>query len=219
ELIPVVLLEIPIEVLQQAVVNQTAYLRQSHHVRRIGSRQSEQCVLRDNRELILANVPLHVRILAGELLREVDYVGEPRLEVALHRHWLRAAGRLERGRGRRRGTRSERGGRALPRPGGHGECREATYRQEDSHLPHRCTPMSRITPVSRHPRCPRRYSRPALLLAVSIVSLRITPFSCVDRHPDLYGNRFPSLYWRPLSMSREALVTAASVLGRRAAAV
>src|SRR6185437_10631599 len=172
ELIPVVLLEIPIEVLQQAVVNQTAYLRQSHQVRRIGSRQGERCVLRDNRELILANVPLHVRILAGELLREVDDVGEPRLEVALHRHWLRAAGRLERGRGRRRGTRSERGGRALPRPGGHGECREATYRQEDSHLPHRCTPMSRITPVSRHPRCPRRYSRPALLLAVSIVSLR-----------------------------------------------
>ena len=98
-LVPAERLGVAVEVHQQVVLDQLGDLGQPHQVGRV-VRQDARRVLRDDRELVLADVPRDVRVLLGELVGERLRQREAGLEVAVERDRLpcRRSGSL---RGRR----------------------------------------------------------------------------------------------------------------------
>ena len=160
--------DVVVEVLEQAVLDERDHRRQPDQVRRVVARQQPRRRGHEVRELVLADVPGDVRELLGELLRELERQVEAGLEVGVQLDRVGPAGRTGGGRARRRGCGAR---RAARRRRGRGGRRSRGRRLASTTAPgaaHAATRMQ-ATAMRRHARRPAtsRSARPVWMLTMN----------------------------------------------------
>ena len=119
KLVPAERCRVAVEVLEQPILDERDHRGEPDEIRRIVTGQESRCRGHQVRELVLRDLPGHVRELLGEFLRELEREIESRLEVGVEDHRVRstrwpcrdrARGRCLAGRTDRWGGRCGRGG-------------------------------------------------------------------------------------------------------------
>ena len=87
-LVPAESLGVAVKVLEQPLLGKRDHRRQPDEVRRVVAREQARRLVDEVRELVLLDVPGHVRVLLRELLGELEGDVEPRLEVGVERYRL-----------------------------------------------------------------------------------------------------------------------------------